>query len=437
MSLAKPSTRERQVNGRASKGSDAQFQPAFPIIDSKVTAPPLRPGMVRRERVLRQLLDGGPAVVSMVAPPGYGKTTILAQWASASAEPVAWLTIDALDNDPMVLMSYLGAAFNHISPISSETAKALSAGSRRVLVSAVPRLVSELHRWPQPGLIILDDAHLLTDRLALDAVSTLIAHLPPGFRMAVAGRHEPLLPFARLAAHGELVTIGPLELALDTSETSELVAATGQVLSPDEIDLLSARTEGWAVGIYLATVALGRGRPDLGPLSSFGGADPRLAAYLRSEFEDDLDPDDMTFLTRSVVLERVTAAAADAVTQIPEAGGRLRRLAQRSQLVLELPGAEPAYRYHNLLRDFLAVELEAREPGATRRLHRRAAVSFRSLDSTELAIEHAIAADDYDIAARYVTAVAYPAHQRGRTATLERWLAAFDENYSRAIQHSP
>ncbi len=415
------------MNRRASKGSDAPFQPAFPVIDSKFSAPPLRPGMVRRERVLRELLTGGPPIVSLVAPPGYGKTTLLAQWASTCPEPVVWLTIDALDNDPNVLMAYLGAALNRVAPISSDTATALSGGTRRVLVSAVPRLVSELHGWRKPGLIILDDAHLLTDRLALDAVSTLIDHLPAGFRMAIAGRHEPLLPFARLAAHRQLAALGPRELALDEAETSALVASAGHALSAEEISMLTARTEGWAVGIYLATVALGRGRPDIGPLSSFSGADPHVAAYLRSEFEDELDSDDMTFLTRSVVLERITASAAEAVTQTPEAGPRLRRLSQRSQLIHELPGAEPTYRYHNLLRDFLAVELEAREPGATRRVHRRAAVWFKSIDATELAIEHALAAEDFDIAARYVTAVAYPAHQRGRTATLERWLAAFDE----------
>jgi LuxR family transcriptional regulator, maltose regulon positive regulatory protein len=427
MSLAKPSSRERQSNNRASKGGDAPFRPAFPVIESKVTAPPLRAGMVRRERLLRQLLDGGPSVVSLVAPPGYGKTTLLSQWASACPGPVVWLTIDAIDNDPSVLMSYLGAALDRIVPISRDTAKALSGDTRRVLTSAVPRLVSELHAWRKPGLIIFDDAHLLTNRLALDAVSMLIDHLPAGFRMAVAGRHEPSLPFARLAAHRELVKLGREELALDASETSELAAAAGQVLSADEISALSAKTEGWAVGVYLATVALGRGRPDFGPPSSFTGADPHIAAYLRSEFEDDLDSDDMTFLTRSVVLERISVPAADAVTELPDSGQRLRRLALRSQLIHELPGPESTYRYHNLLRDFLALELEAREPGATRRLHRRAAAWYQGAQEIDLAIEHALAAEDYDTAARFVTAAAYPAHQRGRTATLERWLAAFSD----------
>ena len=427
MSLAKPSSRERVVNRRASAGGDTPFRPAFPIIESKFACPPVRPGMVQRERLLRQLVDGDPAVVAMVAPPGYGKTTLLAQWAAAHQGPVAWLTVDVSDNDPIVLMSYLGAALDHVVRISPETAKALSTSSRRVLESAVPHLLSELHDWRKPGLIVIDDAHLLIDRMSLDALSMLIDHLPAGFQMAVAGRHLPNLPFARLAAHRMLVELGREELALDTTETSALVAAAGQTLSPDEIHDLAARTEGWAVGIYLATVALGRGRPEFGPMSTFSGADQNVAAYLRSEFEDELEPEDMTFLTRSVVLERIAPQVAEVVTDTADAAGRLRRLAHRSQLIQELPGSEPTYRYHNLLHDFLAVELEAREPGATQAMHRRAAVWFHGAEETDLAIEHALAGADFDAAARFVTAAAYPTHQRGRTSTLERWLAAFDD----------
>src|SRR4051794_33267140 len=203
MTLAKPSAGSRDAR-RTPKAGVAPFSPAFPVIDSKLTAPPVRSGMVKRDRLLRQLLGSDPGVVSLVAPPGYGKTTLLAQWAAAERGPVVWLTIDDQDNDPHVLMGYLGLGFDRVTPIQTETAKALSNSSRRILASAVPRLVSELHRWPKPGLIVLDDVHRVTDRVALDAISTLIDHLPRGFRLAVAGRNEPRLPFARLTVHQHL-----------------------------------------------------------------------------------------------------------------------------------------------------------------------------------------------------------------------------------------
>src|SRR3954471_12921731 len=425
MTLANQSAGSRET-GRTLKAGEAPYRPAFPVIESKLTAPRLLLGMVKRERLLRQLLDSAPGVVSLVAPPGYGKTTLLAQWAAAQRGPVAWLTIDGHDNDPLVLTGYLGASFDRVTPIHDETARALAGSGRRILASVVPRLVSELHGWKKPGLIVLDDAHRITDRVALDAISMLIDHLPPGFRLAVAGRHQPQLPFARLTVNRHLLDLGPEQLALDSTEASALIQASGHALGEDELRALTAQTEGWAAGLYLATLALDRGRADFASISSFSGADAHVAAYLRSEIAEVLDPDDMTFLTRSVVLERVAPAVAEAVTELPDAAQRLRRISQRNVLVNELSADEPSYRYHNLLRDFLALELEIREPGATRKLHSRAAVWFRAAGETEQAIEHALAARDFDTAARYVTAAAYSAHQRGRTATLERWLDSFD-----------
>src|SRR3954452_12295721 len=139
MTFAKASAGAREARGTP-KGGDAPFRPAFPVIESKLTPPPVRPAMVKRDRLLRELLESEPGVVSLVAPPGYGKTTLLAQWAAAQRAPVAWLTVDDHDNDPAVLMGYLGVGFDRVSPVQVETAKALSGSSRRILASAVPRL---------------------------------------------------------------------------------------------------------------------------------------------------------------------------------------------------------------------------------------------------------------------------------------------------------
>lgn len=427
MSLARSSVRERESTRRESKGGDQPFRPAFPIIDSKVSAPPPRSGMVQRDRLLEMLEKSGPAVVSVVAPPGYGKTTLLSQWASRHKGPVAWVSVDATDNDPVMLMGYLGAAFDRISPLGHETAKALTRGQHRILSSAIPLLVSELATWTKPALIVIDDAHLLTDHGCLDAISTLMDHLPDGCRMAIAGRKPPSLPFARLAAHRDLVDLGAAELALDGAEANSLIESAGFSLSSEDMARLMERTEGWAVGLYLATKAIGRDNGEVHPTATVTGTNAHVAGYLRSEFESGLEPDDLAFLTRTSVLERVSPAAAEAVSQLPDAAPRLRRLSERSLLVQDLAAKEPTYRYHNLLREFLALELEVAEPGATNAMHRRAARWFESAGDSDLAIEHALAGSDYDLAGRLVTAAAYRAHQRGRTATLDRWVSAFDK----------
>src|SRR3954447_19102853 len=147
MTLAKPSPGDREAVRSAPSGGGSHYRPAFSVIDTKLAAPLAQAGIVQRERLLALLAAANPRVVSLVAPPGYGKTTLLSQWAAAQDVPVAWLTVDDRDNDPLVLTSYLATAIDRIHPIQPETAKLLAGGGRRILASVVPRLVFELSTW--------------------------------------------------------------------------------------------------------------------------------------------------------------------------------------------------------------------------------------------------------------------------------------------------
>lgn len=404
-----------------------RLQPAIPLVEAKLHPPAQRPGTVDRVRLVRMLMaEPGPSIVWMIAPPGYGKTTLLAQWKARERRPVAWLSLDDLDNDPAVLLSYLAVAFDRIESIDDKIRIALAAPRQRILATAVPRLASELHRWGQPAVLVLDDVHRLADRTCLDALAVLLDHLPPGFRVVIAGRTEPDLPVARFRAQRELLEIGPSELALDEGETAALAASVGFTLSPDEIRALMVRTEGWAAGIYLATLARERGDVAPGPLVSISGRDRYIAAYFRSELERDLSDDNVTILTRTAILETISPPVAEAVTGLAGAGEQLRTLARGNLLIQEIGGSGDSYRYHNLLRDFLQAELERREPGGTPELHRRAASWYAAAGNTDMAIEHAIASGDVDAAARLVTAAALPTFYGGHEATLERWLERFD-----------
>ncbi|HYI22529.1 MAG TPA: LuxR C-terminal-related transcriptional regulator [Candidatus Limnocylindrales bacterium] len=368
----------------------------------------------------------GPPVTAIIAPPGYGKTTLLAQWSAHERCPVAWLSIDDQDNDPAVFVEYLKEAFRGVAPGRTKGDSASEGATRRVLSHAIPRLASDLHRWSQPGVLVVDDIHRLTDRSCLDALVALIDHLPAGFRVAIAGRTEPALQLARWRASGTLREIGPDVLALDLTEAAALTEAAGCSLAPDDLRALNERTEGWPAGVYLASLARGRGRPNVPPDGVSGGGG-HIAAYLRSEFVEDLADDDLAFMTRSSVLERITPSTAEAVTGLPAAASRLRRLAH-SNLLIQQVGEGSTYRYHNLLRDFLLAELEVREPGSTPRLHRAAATWFDHEGAPELAIEHALAGGDMDSAARFVVAAALPAHYGGQLSSVGRWLGRFDES---------
>lgn len=243
----------------------------------------------------------------------------------------------------------------------------------------------------------------------------------------IAGRTEPDLPIARLRARRDLLEIDQGLLALDERETTALAAAAGDQMSPAEASALAARAEGWAAGIYLAILARAQGRGEPGPTFSVSGRDPYIAAYLRAEIERDLADDDVAFLTRTAILEAITPAVADVVAGQAGSEERIRALARGNLLIQEIDGPEPAFRYHNLLREFRLGELERREPGVAPDLHRRASAWYLAAGNADLAVEHALASGDADAAARLVTALALPTFYGGRPATLDRWLRLLDD----------
>jgi LuxR family transcriptional regulator, maltose regulon positive regulatory protein len=400
-----------------------------PLIEGKLRAPAPRAGDVPRERLLRRLAAAPAApVVAVVAPPGFGKTTLLTQWAAQDPQAVAWLAIDDLDNDPTVLVTYLGAVVDRIRPVDRSFWSALAAPPERILATAVPRLAAELYRLERPALLILDDVDRLVDRTSLDALTALVDHLPPGVRIALAGRSEPPLPLARIRSQGRLLELGTEQLALDEEEAGALAAACGWHIGADEIRHLVVRTEGWAAGIYLAAHARAAGTGTESVAEPISGRERHIAAYLRSELGATLAHDDLALLTRTAVLERVDPSTAEAVSGIGGAAERLAAIAERHGLVRDLGGDGPVYRYHHLLREFLLAELDRREPGSAPALHLRAAASYAAAGAVETAVEQAIASGDADAAARYVAGAGLGTFYGGHPATLERWLARFDDD---------
>lgn len=366
-----------------------------------------------------------PAVIAVVAPPGYGKTVVLSDPAVHAGRAVGWLTLDDFDNVPSVFLTYVAAMLDRIHPLDADVGTAVGRGPRTV-ATAVPRLAGQLHRMPRPTLLVLDDVHRLTDRECLDALAALLEYLPPGVQVALAGRTPPDLPFGRFRARRDLLEIRSTDLALDLAETSALVAATGHALSLPDARALADRTAGWAAGVYLATLGDDGSHGGDGALPVVSGREGYVAEYLRSEVMPMLGDDDASFLTRTSILEVVEPSLADAVSGLPGSALRLQRLARANQLVVRIGGDEPTYRYHNLLGEFLAAELERREPDARPGLHRRASGWYLAAGRTTLAVEHAIRSGETDAAAALVTAVALPTFYGGHGDTLDRWLLSFD-----------
>jgi LuxR family transcriptional regulator, maltose regulon positive regulatory protein len=360
-------------------------------------------------------------VVSVVAPPGYGKTTLLSQYAEAAGRPVAWVSVDRHDNDPKVLLTDIALALDRVEPIDPEIFDALAAPAA-VGASVLRPLGSALSTMSRPITLVLDHLEQLEDPRCRDAVAELALRLPDGSQLAVATRDIPPIPAALLRDNGRLLEVGPSELAMDEPEARALLEGAEVELGAAETAELLRRTEGWPVGLYLAALALRAGNPS-GAGSPFTGDDRLLADYLRSELLNRLSPEQVSFLTRTSVLDRLCGPLCDHVLRAGGSGPMLASLQRSNLLVVALHHGW--YRYHHLLRDLLGSELERREPELVPELHARAAGWFEANGLPELAIDHAQAAGDGDRVARLVGGLALSAYALGRGETVKGWFDWF------------
>src|SRR5271157_6284289 len=202
--------------------------PPFELVVSKLRRSSGRPGTVRRSLLIERLARGDPRpVVRVVAPAGYGKTTLLAQWAERNGQAFAWVSLDERDNDPKVLLTYVAEALDAVEPISKQVFDALASPGSSVPGSVVPRLGAALASMTAPVALVLDDVHVLHDQECRAAMPVLADHVPSGSQLVLAGRDAPPLPIARLRAEGKVMEIGPGDLALTLTEASSLLRAAG------------------------------------------------------------------------------------------------------------------------------------------------------------------------------------------------------------------
>jgi LuxR family maltose regulon positive regulatory protein len=397
------------------------------LVESKLHPPPARPGIVPRALLVERLLASDTVpVVGVGAPAGYGKTTLLAQWAEREPRPVAWVAVDQRDNDPAVLLTYLTVALDRIEPIDPRIVRGL-AGPGASIMGAVPRLAAAMAAMPQPVALVLDHLELLENQECLDLVAELAAQLPAGTQLLLASRARLPLPVAVLRTQGRVVELGVEELAMDHQEARALLEAIGVGLDDAEVNDLLARTEGWPIGLYLAALAHNAGGPSRHVWAGFTGDDRFMADYLRSELLARLPPQLVAFLTRTAVLEQLSGPLCDAVLETTGSAQVLASLEDSNLLLVPLDRQQRWYRYHQLFHELLLAELGRREPELVPQLHARAASWCEANGLPESAIDHAQAAGDPDRVARLVWKLALPAYGAGRVDTTRRWFGWFED----------
>ncbi|MFL6295261.1 MAG: LuxR C-terminal-related transcriptional regulator [Actinomycetes bacterium] len=376
------------------------------------------------------------ALICLVAPAGYGKTTLLAQWAQDRGRRVGWVSLDRHDNDPVVLLTYIAAAVDRVEPIDPGVFHALTSPGASLAATVVPRLAAAVSSMTQPLALVLDHMEVLSNWECLHMVAELAAQLPKGSQLLLASRATLPLPVALLRARGQLVEIGIDELAMDQQEGYALLDGAGVQLAQAETTELIKRTEGWPAGLYLAALALRAGDSGRSGGIAFTGDDQFVAEYLRSEVLARLSSEQLTFLTRTSVLERMCGPLCDAVLAAKGSDQVLETLVRSNLLLIPLDRRHGWYRYHHLFQELLRAELDRREPKLVPELHVRAAVWCEANGLPELAIDHAQAADDTDRAARLVASATIPTYAGGRIETVGRWLQWF-QDHGVVEQHLP
>ena len=400
------------------------------LLDAKVSVPQPRPGAVSRTELVETARASECRVVGVTAPAGYGKSTLLVQWARAEDRRVAWVSLDRLDDDPAVLLTLLASAY--VKAVSGDPDLIADVGGvgMSVLGRAAPRLAGVLRTSPMPFVLMLDDLHELQSSACHDLLSVVISGIPHGSQLVATSRFEqPHLP--RLRSSGEAFEFVASDLALDVAGARKIFSQAQINMTVEQAAEVTDRTEGWPVGLYLAALIA---RDSNGEAMTISGEDRYVADYLYRESLGRLPEETQRFLRWTAVLDRFSASLCDAVLDEPGAQQRLRALEGESMFLIPLDRHRKWYRYHSLFREFLLGELRRVEPEVMTKLNVRAADWYESNGYPAMAVEHLLNSTERDRCVQLVAALTLPTYQAGQMSTVMRWLATLGDG---AIESYP
>jgi LuxR family transcriptional regulator, maltose regulon positive regulatory protein len=401
---------------------------AVGVLDWKLHPASPRQGIVSRHVLVDRLLDAAAPIIAIVAPAGYGKSTVLGEFVERSTLPAVWLSLDEGDNDPASLMGYLAAALSQVEAIDAPAIRSLTSPTVFATPAALSRFGSVVSGITRPFVLVIDNLEAVHNQPCKDAIVELALRLPVGSRLALASRSTLPLPMGRLRGRGLVVDLGVDDLAMDRTEAEALLAGAEVELSEPDLVALLQHTEGWPVGLYLAALAIQAAAPDGHPGVAFSGDDRLMADYLGSELLARLSPRVALFLMRTSVLERLSGPLCDAVLARSGSHQVLESLEESNLLLIPLDRQRHWYRYHHLFRQLLRAELMRSEPCLVPLLHDRAATWLEANGLPEAAVDHALAAGDADRAARLVSGLAQGTYAAGRVETATGWLDWFERN---------
>ncbi len=420
-----------------------------PILTTKLYAPVVREDLVIRPRLSQRMADGlflGGKLTLIAAPAGFGKSTLVSCWLNQKAEgrkikgetgaanfhppKVAWFSLDEHDNDPVRFIIYLLSALQAINPDIGATLAQLPQLPPPESVASI--LINDLTLLEHRLVLVLDDYHLIGSGYVHQLIEFLLEHQPPHVHLVIITREDPPLPLPRLRAQGYCVEIRQDDLRFTPEETATFLNQTMNLsLTPQAIEALESRTEGWIAGLQLAALSL-QGRDDMYVadfIEAFSGSHRYVIDYLVEEVVYQQPQNIRQFLRQTAILDRFTVELCNAVTGQPDSKLIVSYLEQVNLFLQPLDDQRRWYRYHHLFAEFLQSELDAAQK---RELHQRAANWFETNNLLSEAIRHAQAARNFEQASRLIIQAAEYALSNGAFYTLDNWLSALPDELIRA-----
>ena len=403
------------------------------LLATKLHMPASSPGQVLRPRLTARLDEGlARGLILAAAPAGYGKTVLLADWARHGEHPVAWLSLDAGDNDPARFWRHAVAALDRARPGTGErVAPLLGPPAPTSFQGLVTALINDLAG--EEAVLVLDDYHVISAQQVHESLSFLVEHRPAGICVVLATRSDPPLSLARLRARGQLTEIRVAELRFTPAEAGKLLQHAAPALPDASVAALAARTEGWAAGLALAALSL-RGHDDAaGFVAAFTGSHRYVLDYLTEEVLERQDEQLRTFLLETSVLDRLSGPLCDAVTSRQGSQALLEAAERAGLFLVPLDEVRGWWRYHHLFADLLRARLQEEQPSHLAQLHRNAAAWYEEHGMAADAIGHAAAAGEMLWAARIIEQYFdWVFYIRGEGATIHRWMSVLPDEVVRS-----
>ncbi len=409
----------------------------YPMLQTKLYIPPIRPELVSRPRLIERLNEGlhhTPGVTLISAPAGFGKTTLVSEWVAGGERPAAWLSLDEGDNDLTRFLTCVIAALQTLAPHIGEGVLAVLQSpqppSSELLVTT---LLNEITAVLKSFTLVLDDYHVIDAQPVDNAFAFLVEHLPPKMHLVIATREDPHLPLARLRARGQLTELRAAELRFAPAEAAEFLnRVMGLNLSAEEIAALETRTEGWIAGLQMAALSM-QGRSDTASfIQAFTGSHRFVLDYLMEEVLQQQSAGIQAFLLRTSILGRLCGPLCDAVLLTPSGSGQgiLEHLERANLFIVPLDNERRWYRYHHLFAGFLRQRLQQSAASSAEgemdvaELHVRASQWHEDNGLAFEAFRHATAANDVERAERLIESGGMPLHLLGVVTVVLDWLAS-------------